>query len=272
MADPAEAAWRRRNELSDLLLSCRSKMVRRDGDGQERSLRQQDVADLVGISARYYASFERGEIAKPGARLVESVAAALHMNEAQRSALHVLALGHDPPMLARPAGFPAHPPVVPLALRDLVRRLDPTPAAITDEMWTVLARNAAMTRWVGKYFDQVPPDQQNLILYLFSAEARQLLPDVDADRQAAVAGLRYQYARNVASPRFAALVNRLLATGQEARALWKRHDLDIPRKLYHFRIQAGHGPMAEVNVVFTALSARLSLLVAMLPEGSAGPG
>ena len=101
-------------------------MVRRDDAGQQRRLRQQDVADLVGLSARYYASFERGEIDKPGAHLVESVAAALRMNEAQRSALHVLALGHDPPMPARPAGFPAHPPVVPLALRDLVRRLDPT--------------------------------------------------------------------------------------------------------------------------------------------------
>ena len=271
MAESAEAAWRRRNELSDLLLSCRSRMVRRDTAGHERNLRQQDVADLVGISARYYASFERGEIGKPGVRLVESVAAALRMNDAQRSALHVLALGHDPPMPARPAGFPAQPPVVPLALRELVRRLDPTPAAITDEMWTVLARNAAMTRWVGEYFDQVPPDQQNLILYLFSPQARELLADVDGDRQAAVAGLRYQYARNIASPRFADLVDRLLATGPEARDLWKRHDLDIPRKLYHFRIQAGPGPAAEVSVVFTALSARLSLLVAMLPEGHADP-
>ena len=58
MAESAEAAWRRRNELSDLLLSCRSRMVRRDTAGHERNLRQQDVADLVGISARYYASFE----------------------------------------------------------------------------------------------------------------------------------------------------------------------------------------------------------------------
>ena len=131
----------------------------------------------------------------------------------------MLALGHDPPMPAG-AGFPAQPPVVPLELRELVRRLDPTPAAITDEMWTVLARNAAMTRWVGEYLDQVPPDQQNLILYLFSPQARQLLADVDGDRQAAVAGLRYQYARNVASPRFAVLVDRLLATGPEARDLW----------------------------------------------------
>ena len=152
-----------------------------------------------------------------------------------------------------------------------MRRLDPTPAAITDEMWTILARNAAMTHWVGEYFDRVPPDQQNLILYLFSPQAGQVLADVDGDRRAAVAGLRYQYARNVASPRFAALVDRLLATGQQARDLWKRHDVEIPRKLYDLRIRSGDAPPADVSVVFTALSARLSLLVAMLPEGQPDP-
>ena len=268
MTDSAEGAWRRRGELSDLLLSCRSRLLRADIEGHERSLRQQDVADLIGISVRYYASFERGEIDNPSVHLVESIASALRMSNAERSALHVLALGHDPPMPARLTGFPAAPPVVPLPLRDLVRRLDPTPAAITDEMWTILVRNAAMTYWVGEYFDRVPPDQQNLILYLFSPEAGHIVSDVQAARRAALAGLRYQYARNVSSPRFAALVERLLATGPEARELWKRHELEIPRKLYRQPVHSRRGRTAEVSVVFTALSARLSLLVAMLPQGT----
>src|SRR5258705_4327718 len=197
----------------------------------------------------------------PAVQLGESVATALGMTDAQRSALHVLALGHDPPMPARQAGLPGSPPVVPPTLRELIRQMDPTPAAITDEMWTILVRNSAMTQGVGNYFDRVPPDQQNLILFLFSPEARHILTDVDGARRAAVAGLRYQYARNVASPRFAVLVDRLLATGPEAGDMWKRHDVEIPRKLYRVRIRQAAGRMAEVSVVFTALSARLSLLV-----------
>jgi hypothetical protein len=256
MADSAEAAWRRRGELSDLLLSCRSRLLRADGEGHERSLRQQDVADLV------------GEIDNPSVQLVESIASALRMSVAERSALHVLAVGHDPPMPAPLTGLPAAPPEVPLPLRDLVRRLDPTPAAITDEMWTILVRNAAMTYWLGGYFDRVPPDQQNLILYLFSPEAGDIVSDLQEARRAALAGLRYQFARNVGSPRFAALVERLLATGPEARELWKRHEVEIPRKLYRQRVHDQGGLTAEVSVVFTALSARLSLLVAMLPQGT----
>ena len=268
MAESAEAAWRRRSELSDLLLKCRSRLLRADAGGHERSLRQQDVADLIGISVRYYASFERGEIDRPSVHLVESIAFALRMSDAERSALHVLVLGHDPPMPAPLSEFPAAPPAVPPPLRELVRRLDPTPAAITDEMWTFLARNAAMTKWVGEYFDRVPPDEQNLILYLFSPEAGRVLSDLPNARQAALAGLRYQYARNIDSPRFAVLVERLLATGPEARNLWKRHELEIPRKLYRQRVHDRAGRKAEVSVVFTALSARLSLLVAMLPEAT----
>ena len=95
LVDSAEAAWRRRGELSDLLLSCRSRLLRADGEGHERGLRQQDVADLIGISVRYYASFERGEIDNPSVHLVESIASALRMSIAERSALHVLAVGHD---------------------------------------------------------------------------------------------------------------------------------------------------------------------------------
>jgi hypothetical protein len=114
----------------------------------------------------------------------------------------------------------------------------------------------------------VPPDQQNLILYLFSPEAGHIVSDLQTARRAALAGLRYQFARNVASPRFAALVERLLATGPEARELWKRHEVEIPRKLYCQRVHNQGGLTAEVSVVFTALSSRLSLLVAMLPQGT----
>ena len=37
------------------------------------------------------------------------------------------------------------------------------------------------------------------------------MSDLQAARRTALAGLRYQYARNISSPRFAALVERLLA-------------------------------------------------------------
>ena len=153
--DSPQAVWRRRSELSDLLLSVRSRLIRPDADGHERSLRQQDVADLVGISVRYYAAFERGEIDNPSVTLVEAIASALRMSEAQRSALHVLALSHDPPMPARQPGFPGSPPVVPQALRGFAIMLCIVPSvnlALTGFEGPEL-RAASGADWAGRVED-----------------------------------------------------------------------------------------------------------------------
>jgi transcriptional regulator with XRE-family HTH domain len=53
-------------------------------------MRQEDVASLAGLSLRRYAAFERGEFAAtPG--MIDQIAVALQMPDAERSALHVLA-------------------------------------------------------------------------------------------------------------------------------------------------------------------------------------
>jgi hypothetical protein len=44
--------------------------------------------------------------------------------------------------------------------------------------------------------------------------------------------------------------------------------VEIPRKLYRQQVHNQGGLTAEVSVVFTALSSRLSLLVAMLPQST----
>jgi transcriptional regulator with XRE-family HTH domain len=140
---------------------------------------------LAGLSVRSYAALERGA-ANPSVGLVESVAAGLWMTPAERSSLHVLATREDPPMPAIPPGGEWQQ--ISPGLRDLIAQLDPLPAAITDEMWTVMARNQALTALTGGWFDQVPRDQQNLVLFLFSPEGDRLLPEVHAHRRAAAAG------------------------------------------------------------------------------------
>ena len=95
MAAAGNAEWRRRTELAGLLQACRSRLIRAVPDGTNAGLRQEDAADLAGLSERRYAAFERGEIASPRPEMVESVASALRMTAAQRSALHILATGRS---------------------------------------------------------------------------------------------------------------------------------------------------------------------------------
>ena len=134
--------WAWRAELSGLLRACRARMARPAVPGTARGLRQEDVANLAGISLRRYAALERGEFTPPAA-MVDQVAVALQMSGAERSALHVLATGQDPPRtLSRPAQEKAGEPGK--AVRDLISHMHPYPAAVTDKKWTVLFHNRAM--------------------------------------------------------------------------------------------------------------------------------
>ena len=149
------AEWVWRAELNDLLRACRARLARPAVPGTRRGgMRQEDVASLAGISLRRYAAFERGEFTPPAA-MVDQVAAALQMTQAERSALHVLATGQDPPRpLSRPAqDSPCEPS---RALRDLVT-YSRYPAALTDAMWTLLHFNPALDAWADGWFGAAEP-------------------------------------------------------------------------------------------------------------------
>jgi len=268
MTADGSAEWRRRAELTSLLRACRSRVIRAAADGHGGGMRQEDVADLAGLSVRAYAGYERGEARNPRPDKVDAIAAALRMTEAERGCLHVLATGRQPPP---PPGDGARPAAGPVFL-ELLARQDPNPAIITDASWTVIAWNDAMTAWAGGWPGEAPDGFPNLALYLFSDRGEERLADIRAARRAIVAGLRYQYARNVASDRFAALVDRLRETGPEARELWDRHEIAIPPREYRLRLRhPGHG-VIEAPGAALRISASLWMHVAVLPGDIAPPG
>jgi len=239
MIGPDDVEWRRREELRSLLTALRT---RRGGNGGKR-LRQDDAAILSGLSTRRYAALERGAVENPSLDLIENVPS------------------------ATPGG--EWPEVGP-GQRELIARLD-APAAITDETWTLVLRSKALTAWTGGWFDRVPVRKQNLVLFLFTSAAERLLPDIHAYRRAVVAGLRYQYVRHIGSERFGAVIGALLETGPEARELWGRHEIVLPRRHSAIRVRHDRGAV-EASTMMTSLSPRTWLMAAWLPEGLQPPG
>jgi transcriptional regulator with XRE-family HTH domain len=266
--------WTWRAELADLLRACRSRLARPAASGIRcGGFRQEDVADRVGLSLRRYAAFERGEFTPP-AGMVDQVATALQMSAAERSALHVLATGQDPPRrvtrLAQDS--PSEPSK---ALRDLVAHLDPYPAALTDETWTLLHYNSAMNAWAGGWYDQASPADRHPVFYLFSQSAEDSLPDVRAARQAAIAALRYQYTRNLATPGFSRLIARLTVSSPEAASLWERHEVAFPPHEYPVRLRHPDHEIIDAHVLFAPVNPRLWTYTMILPPGIQpllGPG
>jgi transcriptional regulator with XRE-family HTH domain len=264
------ADWLWRAELTDLLRACRARVALPAIPGTRGGgPRQEDVAHLAGMSLRRYAAFERGEFTPP-AGMVDQVAAALRMSDAERSALHVLATGQDPPRpVTRPAqGRPREPST---ALRGLVSHMDPYPAALTDETWKVLYFNDAMNAWAGGWYAATDPADRHLVRYLFSEGAKDALPDVHAIRRASLAMLRYQYTRNLASPGFTQFVARLTASSAEAAQVWARHEVAFPPHEYPVRVRhASHG-IIDAHVLFVPVSPRLWTYTMVLPAGIKPP-
>ncbi len=260
--------WTRRAELADLLRASRARLARPAlPRARRRGLRQEDVASLAGLSLRRYAAFERGEfVASPG--MIDQIAVALQMPDAERSALHVLAAEQDPPRQLSLARQDApRPPSA--ALRELVKHLDPYPAALTDETWTVLHHNDALDAWSGGWYTAADAADRHLVACLFSESAAVFLPDVHAIRRASVAMLRYQYTRNL-SPRFRRIIDRLTAGSPEAADLWRRHEVAFAPHEYPVRLRADCG-IIDAHVLFTPLSPRLWSFTMVLPPGIRSP-
>jgi transcriptional regulator with XRE-family HTH domain len=263
-----DADWTRRAELAGLLRASRARLALPAIPGaRRRGLRQQDVASLAGLSLRRYAAFERGEfVASPA--MIDQIAEALQMPDAERSALHVLAAEQDPP---RPVSHPRQDTPCPpsAALRELVSHLDPYPAALTDETWTVLHHNESLDAWSGGWHTAADAADRHLVAYLFSKNAEAFHPDVHTIRRASIARLRYQYTRNL-SPRFRSIISRLTARSPEAADLWARHEVAFAPHEEVVRLRADCG-IVDAHVLFTPLSPRLWSFTMVLPPGIRPP-
>lgn len=72
----------------------------------------------------------------------------------------------------------------------------------------------------------MPQPDRNLLLWMFAAlEARSVFADWEKEAAAQLGRFRTAAARHLADPSFTELIERLHATGPEARARWKRHDV-----------------------------------------------
>jgi transcriptional regulator with XRE-family HTH domain len=136
-------------------------------------LRREDIAQLCGISATWYAWIEQGRATTVSAQTLDALAHGLQLSTAERAYLFKIAGCTDP---TPPP--PRHTDVARLAeLTDAIR----APAYIIDEHWDALAWNRAagelFTDWLGsgsrrgarrRHSDAVALDAHpNLLRYVF---------------------------------------------------------------------------------------------------------
>jgi transcriptional regulator with XRE-family HTH domain len=187
-------------------------------------LRREEVAELAGIGVDWYVRLEQGRAVSPSATTIDSLAAALRLDDAEHAHLRALAGGDARPAFTRET--------VPEVVRRVVEGMS-QPAYVTGRRWDLLAWNAAAEELFGDF----SPERNILVYLLLDPAARKLFGDGwAAYAQHVVAQFRVAHDLAPADPAFAGMLARLRRDCPEFETWWDRHDIHTAatgRKIFH---------------------------------------
>ncbi|MFI0963299.1 helix-turn-helix domain-containing protein [Streptomyces sp. NPDC021080] len=229
-AEPAgEAAHPldRRAELSEFLRSRRARLKPEDVGmpdfGRHRrvpGLRREELAQLAGVSVAYYTRLEQGHGRNVSAEVLDAIARALRLTDAEHNHLTHLAKPkqHKKKQAARPQQVRG-------SLRQLLDTLDGVPAYISGRRSDVLVWNRMAAAVFGDW-SELPPQERNWARMVFlRPEYRDLFVEWEQKAIDIVCLLRMDAGCHPDDPRLAALVGELSVKSEDFRRLWATHDV-----------------------------------------------
>lgn len=182
-------------------------------------LRREEVAQRAHISATWYTWLEQGRGGAASAEVLDRIALALMMTEAEREHLFLLGLGRPPEVRFRdPAGVTPR-------LQRLLDTLEYAPAFVKTATWDIVAWNRAATIVLTDY-GALPPEGRNILRLIFTnPRLREAQFEWEAVARFVVGAFRAETARAGASAEAAPLVEELSRASPEFAAMWRANDV-----------------------------------------------
>ena len=215
-----------RSEIREFLTSRRGRLKAADvglpdfGPRRVPGLRREEVAVLAGVSVPYYTRLERGDVAGVSDSVLDALARALRLDDAERSHLFDLARAVQPlapPPRRRSAKHRIRPSV-----QQILDAITAVPAVLSNERQDFLAANAlARALFVDMFDGQERPNSARFIF--LDRRARDLYPDWDSVARDVVGALRSAAGRKPDA--LSDLVGELSTRSDEFRRYWARHDV-----------------------------------------------
>src|SRR3984885_11291927 len=187
-------------------------------DGGRRravGLRREELAGLAGISVDYLTRLEQGRATSPSVQVVEALARALRVSDAERDLLFRLA-GHATP------GLDVVSSRITPSVQRLLDRLANTPVAVYDATWTLIVANAPYDALMGPTTGLRGIERNSIWRHLIGPGNRAVqTPEERADQQARLAAaLGLPAPRSPADPRLKRLIRELAALSPRFVELW----------------------------------------------------
>lgn len=175
---------------------------------------------LAGVSVEHYTRIEQGRGVRASAQVLDAVASALGLSDAERGHLHDL--GAPVPTRRRPQR--GRQRVAPGIAR-LVEQLHEHPAFVLGRRMDVLAWNPMAAALLGD-FSQLEPRERNMARLVFLDETTiALYPEWERVARETVAFLRRDSARDLDDPHLAELVGALSLKSAYFRRWWNAREV-----------------------------------------------
>ena len=221
-----------RNEVREFLTSRRNRLTPDQagltsmGKRRVTGLRRTEVATLAGVSVEYYAKLERGSLRGVSANVLDALARALQLNDAERTHLFNLAQAADgsavltTPRRRAPKTWKPRP-----TLQWMLGTITDGPAIIGNGRMDLLAANQLGRAFYSDVLDDAH-GKPNFARFTFLDDAaRRFYPDWERFADTAVAILRTEAGRNPHDKELHDLVGELSTRSPEFRARWSAHDV-----------------------------------------------
>ncbi|WP_327692516.1 helix-turn-helix domain-containing protein [Streptomyces sp. NBC_00459] len=216
-----------RAELSEFLRTRRARLKPEDVGlpdyGRYRrvpGLRREELAQLAGVSVAYYTRLEQGNGRTVSAEVLDAIARALRLSDAEHA--HLTHLAKPKQQKKKPAGRAQQ---VRGPLRTLLDTMDGVPAILVGRRSDILVWNRMAAAVFGDWAE-LPAREQNWARLVFlRPDYRDLFVDWERKASDVVSQLRMDAGSHPDDPLLSALVGELSVKSEEFRRLWATHDV-----------------------------------------------
>lgn len=243
-----------RSEVREFLASRRARITPAQaglpdyGGGKRRvpGLRREEAALLAGVSIDYYVRLERGNLNGVSESVLDALARALRLDEAERAHLFDL---------ARTASKPARQPrsTTKQRIRPAVRRVIDSmgvPAYIRNGRLDILAVNKLAAALYSPLLEGNELPVNTARFMFLDPRGAEFYRNWETTANSAVAILRSEAGRNPYDRKLTDLVGELSTRSEDFRTRWATHDV----RLHRTGIKHYHHPVAgDLDLTFEAL-------------------
>jgi transcriptional regulator with XRE-family HTH domain len=243
-----------RNEIHDFLTTRRARITPEQaglpaygGNRRVAGLRREEVALLAGVSVDYYTRLERGNARGVSESVLDALARALQLDEAERA--HLFDLARAASTTARTARRPAGQQVRPSVQR-ILDSMTTTPAYLRNGRMDILATNRLGHALYSPLFDS-PARPANHARFIFLDPcAPEFFAEWERAASDTVALLRAEAGRDPHDRALSGLIGELSTRSETFRQLWAAHNVRFHRtgvKRFH------HPVVGDLALAFEAL-------------------